>query len=84
MTVALGALFLLAAPLVLIDPERIYTALERPSLVALWLSQLMVFAVFPLFAGRRGRAAAPAWALSLIAGGWAGYGMWLAVTQAGS
>jgi hypothetical protein len=82
--IALGALFLLAAPLVLIDPQGIYTALERPSLVALWLSQLMVFAVFPRFARRRGRAPAPAWALSLIAGGWAGYGMWLAVTQAGS
>jgi hypothetical protein len=35
-----------AAPVTLINPERIYTGLIKPSLVALWLSQLIVFAVY--------------------------------------
>lgn len=83
-TVALGLIFLAAAPLVLIDPEGIYAALLRPSLIALWLSQLVVFAVYPRFARRTGRRTTPAWTLSLIAGGLAAYGLWLAISQAGS
>jgi hypothetical protein len=81
---AMGVLFLAAAPVVLIDPQGIYTALVRPSLIALWLSQLIVFAVYPRFARRTGRRMAPAWALSLVAGGLAGYGLWLAISQSGS
>ncbi len=83
-TIVLGVGFLVAAPLVLIDPEGIYTALVRPSLVALWLSQLIVFAVYPRFARRTGRGVVPAWGLTLVAGGLAGYGLWLALTQSGS
>jgi hypothetical protein len=83
-TAGLGLAFLVAAPLVLIDPEGIYTALVRPSLIALWLSQLMVFAVYPRFARRTGRRMAPAWMLSLVASGLAGYGLWVAITQSGS
>ena len=83
-TVVLGLIFLAAAPLMLIDPQGTYTALVRPSLIALWLSQLIVFVVHPRFARRTGRRMAPAWALSLIAGGWATYGLWLALTQSGS
>jgi hypothetical protein len=49
-----GAL-VVAAPLSLLDPERFYRDLLKPSLVALWLSQLMVVAVYPRFAGRAGR-----------------------------
>jgi hypothetical protein len=43
-----------------------------------------VFAVYPRFARRTGRRMAPAWALSLVAGGLAGYGLWLAISQSGS
>jgi hypothetical protein len=83
-TVALGAAFVAAAPLVLIDPQGVYTTLARPSLVALWLSQLVVFAVYPRFARGTGRRLLPAWTLSLIAGGLAIYGLWTALTLAGS
>ncbi len=60
-TLAVGAIVLAAAPLMLIDPAGIYDALTRPSLIALWVSQLIVFAVYPRFAHRRGQAMAPAW-----------------------
>lgn len=43
------------APLTLIDPERIYNDLLTPSLVLLWLSQLLVFAVYPRFTSRFAR-----------------------------
>jgi hypothetical protein len=51
---ALGVLLVAAAPISLIDPERFYDDLLKPSLIALWLSQLMVFAVYPRFAARHG------------------------------
>ena len=75
-TVAIGAAMVIAAPISLIDPEGFYSALVKPSLVALWISQLIVFAVYPRFATRRGHRAAPAWTLSLIASGLAIYGLW--------
>lgn len=46
---------LIAIPLVLggavslVDPDRFYDDLLKPSLIALWLSQIIVVAVFPLF-----------------------------------
>jgi hypothetical protein len=82
--VGLGAAFVAAAPLTLIDPQGIYSALVRPSLVALWLSQLVVFGVSPRFARGTGRRILPASTLSLIAGGLAMYGLWTALTQSGS
>ena len=45
--IAIGTTVVMAAPVTLINPERIYTDLLTPSLVALWLSQLIVFAVYP-------------------------------------
>jgi hypothetical protein len=44
----------LAGPLSLIDPDRFYDDLLKPSLIALWVSQIMVVAVFPLFMRGRG------------------------------
>lgn len=69
-----------AAALLLIDPDRIYDALLKPSLVALWLSQLIVFAVFPRFAARHGARPAPAWTLSAVAS--ALYGLWSTLQHA--
>jgi amino acid transporter len=74
--IAIGAGMVLAAPLALIDPEGFYNALLEPSLVALWLSQLIVFAVYPRFASRERRRALPAWTLSAIASALAVYGLW--------
>jgi hypothetical protein len=82
--VAIGAVAVLAAPLTLIDPSGFYTTLLRPSLVALWLSQLIVFAVYPLFAAKHRQRAWPAWALSLGASAFAVYGLWTTLQQASS
>ena len=78
---AIGAVMVIAAPLTLINPERIYTDLAKPSLAALWLSQLVVFAVYPRFAVRHGGRRLPAWGLTVIATGFALYGLWLTFHQ---
>lgn len=80
----LGALMLLAAPLTLTDPEGFYSALIKPSLIALWLSQLIVFLVYPRFAVRRGGRVVPAFLLGGIASGLAVYGLCTALQQASS
>ncbi len=74
---ATGAVMVLAAPLTLINAERIYTDLAKPSLAALWLSQLVVFAVYPRFAARHGDRRLPAWGLTVVATGFALYGLWV-------
>lgn len=81
---AIGAVLVLAAPFTLIHPEGFYEALARPSLIALWLSQLIVFAVFPLFARRHRQRVLPACLLAAPACALAGYGLYMAIQQAGS
>jgi amino acid transporter len=83
-TVAIGAVLVAAAPLSLIDPQGFYSALIKPSLIALWLSQLIVFAVYPRFAAQHGQRALPAWTLSAIASAFAVYGLWISVQHATS
>jgi amino acid transporter len=72
---AIGAVTLVAAPLSLIDPEGFYSSLLKPSLVALWVSQLIVFAVYPLFAARFRQRVWPALVLSAGASAFAVYGL---------
>jgi hypothetical protein len=72
------------APFTLIDPEGFYSTLLKPSLVALWVSQLIVFAVYPRFAVRHGHRAVPAWMLSGVASGLAVYGLWMTLQHASS
>jgi hypothetical protein len=83
-TLGLAALMVAVAPLTLIDPEGFYGALLTPSLVALWLSQLIVFAVYPAFAARQRRRPLSAWALSAAASALAIYGVVTALQQTGS
>jgi amino acid transporter len=83
-TAVIGAGVVLAAPFSLIDPEGFYNTLLEPSLVALWVSQLVVFAVFPLFASKRGLRVWPACALSGVASGFAIYGIVTALQSASS
>jgi hypothetical protein len=83
-TGAIAALLVLAAPFSLIDPQGFYSTLIKPSLIALWLSQLIVFAVYPRFAQKHRKRALPAWTLSLIASGLAAYGLWTAFQSAAS
>jgi amino acid transporter len=74
--------FVAADAISLIDPDRFYDDLLRPSLIALWLSQLIVFGVFPLFRWRfRRRLLAPAVALAAIAAALAGYGLYTAIAN---
>jgi amino acid transporter len=79
---AIGAVVVLAAPFSLIDPAGFYDTLLAPSLVALWLSQLVVFAVYPRFAAKRGQRLLPAAALSLVASGLAIYGLVTSLSNA--
>lgn len=74
---AIGGAFLLADALSLLGPGRAYDASLRPALVALYLSQLVVFLVYPRFERRRpyvavavsAVAAAPlVWGLYLVLG----------------
>ena len=74
----------LAAPFTLINPERIYNDLLTPSLVALWLSQLIVFAVYPRFAARQHDRPLPAWVLTVAATAFAVYGLWATIQHSGS
>jgi hypothetical protein len=80
--VGVGALMVLAAPLSLIDPDGFYAALIKPSLVALWISQLIVFLAYPRFAAKRSHRALPAWTISAVASGLAIYGLWTALQTA--
>ena len=82
--IAIGAAVVLAAPFTLINPERIYNDLLTPSLIALWLSQLMVFAVYPRFAARQHDRPLPAWVLTAAATAFAVYGLWATIQHAGS
>lgn len=80
-TLVLAAMMVAAAPFTLIDPKGLYDALLKPSLVALWISQLIVFAVYPRFIARQHKRVGPAWALSLAASGLAIYGLVTALQQ---
>lgn len=82
--IAIGAAVVAAAPLTLISPERIYNDLLMPSLIALWLSQLIVFAVYPRFAARQHKRALPAWALTAASVAFAIYGLWATIQHSGS
>jgi amino acid transporter len=75
--ITLGAVLVAAAPVTLINPDRIYRDLIKPSLVALWLSQLIVFAVYPRFAAQQHDRRLPAWVLTVVASGFALYGLWV-------
>jgi hypothetical protein len=76
----IGVPFVGIDALSLIDPEEFDEKVLRPSLIALYLSQLIVFAVFPLYRRRRGRLTA--FDVVLAAGAFAlmSWGLWRAIT----
>ena len=82
--IAIGAALVVSAPVILINPQRIYNDLLTASLVALWVSQLIVFAVYPRFAARRRGRALPAWVLAIVSTGFAVYGLWATIQHSGS
>jgi hypothetical protein len=80
----LAAVLVVSAPITLIDPNRIYDDLLKPSLAALWLSQLIVFAAYPRFAARHLRLRALDVALAVGGVLFAGYGLWTTFHSAGT
>jgi hypothetical protein len=83
-TAGIGAVLVLAAPFSLIDPQGFYSSLLKPSLVSLWVSQLIVFAVYPLFARKRRWRMTPAMTLGVAASALAVYGLVTTLQQAAS
>jgi amino acid transporter len=78
----LAVLLIAAGPVSLIDPERFYNDLLKPSLVALWLSQLLVFAVYPRFAARHGGHRIASITLGLGAAAFSIYGLYATLQHA--
>jgi amino acid transporter len=83
-TVALAVVLVVSAPFTLIDPDRFYDALLKPSLVALWLSQLIVFVVYPRFAARYGRLRVSDVVIAAAGTGFALYGVWATIHHGGT
>lgn len=80
----LAVMLVTAGPVSLLNPEGFYTALLKPSLLALWLSLLVVFACYPRFAVRHGGRRVVNLALAAAASTFAVYGIYATVTQASS
>ncbi len=79
---AIGVPFIVADAVSLVNPDKFYTELLRPSLIALFVSQLIVFAVYPLFRLRaRARLLPLDVALAAIACALVGYGLYTAATS---
>lgn len=83
-SVVIGVLMMIGAAISLTDPNRFYDKLLRPSLVALWLSQLIVFLVYPQYARRQGRSLPAAATLAVIAVALAGYGLYTTIANPSS
>jgi hypothetical protein len=77
--VGLGVVLVAVSPVLLINPDEIYDHLITPSLVALWLSQLITFAVYPRFVAKRGGRVLPAGLLAAGASALAIYGVVLTI-----
>ena len=75
----IGVIMVALSPVLLINPDMIYDRLITPSLFALWLSQLITFAVYPRFAARHGGRMLPAWVLAAGASALAIYGLWTTI-----
>jgi amino acid transporter len=72
--------FVVASAVALVNPTAFYDDLLKPSLVALWISQLFVFLVYPRFAAMHRRPLGGAVALALGASALMGYGLYSAIT----
>jgi hypothetical protein len=69
----IGVPFVIADAISLVNPDGFYNDLLTPSLVALYVSQLLIFLVFPLF--RRDARAVALAALAVPLAGWGIYGL---------
>src|SRR2546428_455383 len=71
--------FVAADAISLLNPDRFYNDLLKPSLGALFVSQLLVFLVFPRF-----RRSAPAIVAAAVASGLAGWGLYTLIAGGSS
>jgi amino acid transporter len=74
----IAVLFVAGDAISLIDPERFYSYALTPSLVALYLSQAIVFLAYPRFRGRPTRLE---WLAVATATGLAGFGLEVVISQ---
>ena len=74
----IAVLFVAGDLLSLIDPDKAYSYALTPSLVALYISQAIVFLVYPRFRGRPSRIE---WLAVLAATGLAGFGLEVVISQ---
>ena len=81
-TAAVAVALVVTAPISLINPDGFYRDLLKPSLIALWLSQLIVSAVYPRFVSKRGGRRIPAWTLAVVSCAFAVYGMVVTIQHA--
>ena len=77
--IGIGVIMVATAPVLLINPDLIYDDLTTVSLFALWLSQLIPFALYPRFVARRGGHLLPAVVLAAAASALAVYGLWTTI-----
>ena len=83
-TKLVAAGFVVSSLLSLIDPQAFYDDLLKPSLVALWVSQLLVFVVYPRFAWLERRLGPGAVILAAGASALMGYGLYQALRTIGT
>jgi amino acid transporter len=79
---SIAALFLIASLISLINPRAAYSMLLKPSLIALWISQFLVVAVYPWFVTRHRKLAAGDIALAGVASLLMVFGAYSAATSA--
>jgi hypothetical protein len=80
-TTALVAVFFVAASAIAVaNPQSFYNDLLKPSLVALWVSQIIVFVVYPLFERIHGRLRVVSIVGAAFATALMGYGLYTAIT----
>jgi amino acid transporter len=80
----LAVALVLTAPLTLLSPERIYSDLLKPSLIALWLSQLLVFAAYPRFVAKVGSSRLAGAVLAGVGIAFTGFGLYATMQSAGT
>jgi hypothetical protein len=81
---AIAVPFVAADAVSLVDPNRFYDDLLKPSLAALFLSQLVVVALYPLFRRRGSERVGPvALGVAFVASVLMGWGFYVAVTSSG-
>jgi len=79
-----AAAFVAASLVSLVNPDAFYNDLVKPSLIALWVSQFLVFAVYPRFTGRHRRLQPGGVGLAVAAAALMAYGLYSAVTLVSS